>query len=173
LRYQRFEELPVWNDAIDLTIRLFQLLEKGQLSRIGDLKNQLERAAISISNNIAEGFERGTNDELIAFLYISRGSAGEVRSMLHLLKRLSGKPELDRQLEELIGGVERISRQLGGWVESLRDSPFRGTRSQNAQTRKAAEVAKRRDDFAAKLREIQAQSGQESSDPPKARRSDA
>ncbi len=172
MRYQRFEELPVWNDAIDLTIRLVQLLEAGQFSRIGDLKNQLERAAISISNNIAEGFERGTNDELIAFLYISRGSAGEVRSMLHLLKRLSGKPELDGLVNELIGRVERVSRQLGGWIESLKDSPFRGTRSQNTQTRKAAEAAKRRDDFVAKLREIQTQPIQETSAPPNAKPSD-
>jgi four helix bundle protein len=45
------------------------------------LRDQLERAALSISNNIAEGFERGTTNELLAFLYVARGSAGEVRSM--------------------------------------------------------------------------------------------
>ena len=88
LRYQRFEDLPVWNDAIELAVRLLRISQTGRLNGLGDLKNQLERAAISISNNIAEGFERGTNQELVTFLYYARGSAGEVRSMLHLLARL-------------------------------------------------------------------------------------
>ena len=89
MRYQRFEELPVWNDAIELASRLLRLTQAGRLNGLGDLKNQLERAVISISNNIAEGFERGTNQELITFLYYARGSTGEVRSMLHLVTRLA------------------------------------------------------------------------------------
>jgi four helix bundle protein len=51
------------------------------------LQDQLERAALSVSNNIAEGFERGTTNELLAFIYIARGSAGEVRSMLCFIER--------------------------------------------------------------------------------------
>lgn len=51
------------------------------------LRDQLERAALSVSNNIAEGFERGTTNELLAFLYIARGSAGEVRSVLCFIER--------------------------------------------------------------------------------------
>jgi four helix bundle protein len=51
------------------------------------LRDQLERAALSVSNNIAEGFERGTTQELLTFIYISQGSAGEVRSMLCFLER--------------------------------------------------------------------------------------
>jgi four helix bundle protein len=54
------------------------------------LKDQIERAGVSISNNIAEGFERGTTKETLAFLYISRGSSGEVRSLTYLLERLLG-----------------------------------------------------------------------------------
>ena len=51
------------------------------------LQDQLERAALSVSNNIAEGFERGTTNELLVFIYIARGSAGKVRSMPCFLKR--------------------------------------------------------------------------------------
>ena len=69
MRYQQFEELPVWNDAIELALRLFQLSGTGRLNGLGDLKDQIERAAVSVSNNIAEGFERGTNEELLTFLY--------------------------------------------------------------------------------------------------------
>src|SRR6188474_2813760 len=86
--YQRFEDLPVWNSAIDLALRIFELTTRPEFNGRYSLKDQLERAAVSVSNNIAEGFERGTNKELLSFLYISRGSAGEVRSMLCLLERL-------------------------------------------------------------------------------------
>jgi four helix bundle protein len=57
-------------------------------SQSGDLKNQIRRAALSVSNKIAEGFERGTTSELLMFVYIARGSAGEVRSMLRFCERL-------------------------------------------------------------------------------------
>jgi four helix bundle protein len=58
----------------------------GAIRRYPGLRDQLERAALSVSNNIAEGFERGTTNELLAFLYIARGSAGEVRSMMRILE---------------------------------------------------------------------------------------
>jgi four helix bundle protein len=155
VKYQRFEDLPVWNDAIELALRLFQFSARESLKGVGDLKNQIERSAVSISNNIAEGFERGTNDELISFLYIARGSSGEVRSMLHLLKRYLEMEDLNKDIDDLLHRAENISRQLGGWIESIKNSGFKGARSQNARTREAAQAVKRRDDFLAKLRAIQ------------------
>ena len=91
MKYSRFEELPVWQAAIEFALKIFEFTEKAESSfrGLGDNKNQLERATISISNNIAEGFERGTNAELINFLYISKGSCGESRSLLCLGERLS------------------------------------------------------------------------------------
>src|SRR5580765_5720836 len=88
MKYKCFEDLPVWKDAIELALRVFALTAKPCFRGHGGTRNQLENAVVSISNNIAEGFERGTTQELLTFLYISRGSAGEVRSMLHLLERL-------------------------------------------------------------------------------------
>jgi four helix bundle protein len=157
LKYQRFEDLPVWNDAIELAVRLLRLSQTGRLKGLGDLKNQLERAAISISNNIAEGFERGTNQELITFLYISRGSTGEARSMLHILCRLAELEDLAPSIEELLRRTDQISRQLGGWIESLKNSEFKGTRSQNDRTRAAAQAMRRRDQFLERIRDIQDQ----------------
>jgi four helix bundle protein len=89
MKYRRFEELPVWKDAIELARQVFELLAAGRLKRDPGRRDQLERAVVSISNNIAKGFERGTNEELLTFLSIARGSTGEVRSMLHLLERSS------------------------------------------------------------------------------------
>ena len=73
--YRRFEELPVWNSAIDLAVHVYNVTETTQFRRRRSLRDQLERAAVSVSNNIAEGFERGTTPELLTFLYIARGSA--------------------------------------------------------------------------------------------------
>ena len=87
MKYKRFEELPVWNAAIKLAKSIYSLTDCPEFKNRGTLRDQIERAAVSVSNNIAEGFERGTNKELIAFLYIARGSAGEVRSMLCLIGR--------------------------------------------------------------------------------------
>jgi four helix bundle protein len=86
--YKRFEDLPVWNAAIDLGLKVFALTEDSAFNSQGDLRSQLRRAVLSVSNNIAEGFERGTMNELLMFLYIARGSAGEVRSMLVFLERM-------------------------------------------------------------------------------------
>jgi four helix bundle protein len=82
MKYDRFEDLPVWKDAIELARRIYTLTEHTLFKRRYSLRDQIERAAVSVSNNIAEGFERGTMKELLTFLYIARGSAGEVRSML-------------------------------------------------------------------------------------------
>ena len=153
--YERFEDLPVWKDAIDLAVRLLGLSQGGQLGGVGDLKSQIERACISISNNIAEGFERGTNEELLSFLYIAKGSAAEVRSMLHLLGRMPRMEGLAPHFEELLDRVENVSRQLGRWIESLKDSAYKGKRYQNTQTRQAADAAKRRDQFLVRVREAQ------------------
>jgi four helix bundle protein len=82
MKYDRFEDLPVWNAAIELAERIYMLARHRFFSQSGDLRDQIRRSSLSISNNIAEGFERGSTAELLAFLYIARGSAGETRSML-------------------------------------------------------------------------------------------
>jgi len=74
MTYKRFEDLPVWQAAMSLAERVFKLTEDRGFAMKGDLRNQLQRAAISVGNNIAESFERGTTQELLTFLYIARGS---------------------------------------------------------------------------------------------------
>src|SRR5215475_14617748 len=88
MQYKRFEDLPVWQDAAELARMVYEFMDLETFRRHPGLRDQLERAALSISNNIAEGFERGSTNELLAFLYIARGSAGEVRSMLLFAERM-------------------------------------------------------------------------------------
>ena len=71
-RYERFEDLPVWQQAARLYNRVLDLLEEPSVPVSGVFRNQLERAALSVSNNIAEGFERMTTGELESFISIAR-----------------------------------------------------------------------------------------------------
>src|SRR5688572_8474144 len=87
MKYERFEDLPVWNAAIALALGVSALTEHRVFNQQGDLRSQLRRASLSVSNNIAEGFESGTTSGLLSYLYIARGSAGEVRSMLIFTER--------------------------------------------------------------------------------------
>ncbi len=60
MKYSRFEELPVWKAAIELAVEVFTLTSRPVFRRYSSVRGQIERASMSISNNIAEGFERGT-----------------------------------------------------------------------------------------------------------------
>jgi four helix bundle protein len=91
--------LPVWQVAIGLAKRVYGLSAKPEFRGHGSLRDQIERAAVSISNNIAEGFERGTTQELLTFLYIARGSAGEVSSMLCLMETQPNFQNLKSQIQ--------------------------------------------------------------------------
>jgi four helix bundle protein len=128
MKYRRFEDLPVWQDSADLARRMFEFTIVEELRRHPGLRDQLERAALSVSNNIAEGFERGSTRELLAFLYIARGSVGEVRSMLKVLAGWSTVANLKSQISDLTNQSENISRQLYGWIESLKNSEISGQR---------------------------------------------
>jgi four helix bundle protein len=68
MKYNRFEELPVWKAAIELAVGVFALTGKNCFRGHTGTRNQLENAAVSVSNNIAEGFERGTTQELLTFI---------------------------------------------------------------------------------------------------------
>ncbi len=127
MKYQKFEDLPVWNTALELAEKTFNTCGDKSFAYYGDLRRQMERAALSVSNNIAEGFERRTTRELIAFLYIARGSSGEVRSMLHLLERDSRFDHLKSQRAELMALVRSTGKQLNAWIESLEKRKASGT----------------------------------------------
>lgn len=135
MKYERFEQLPVWRAALDLARRVFRLTDHKSCRLKGDLANQLEHAALSISNNVAEGFERGTTAELLTFLYYARGSAGEVRSMLVLGERLAYFDDLKSEISALKSLAESTSRQLRGWTDSLQNSDIQGQRHLNEDTR--------------------------------------
>jgi four helix bundle protein len=154
MKYERFEQLPVWQAAIDLAKRVYGLTRQREFRGHGSLRDQIERAAVSVSNNIAEGFERGTTQELLTFLYIARGSAGEVRSMLCLMETLPDFANLKSEISNLKSSAEGVSRQLRGWADSLQNSKITGQRYLNDKGRSAEKSRKDREEFLEKLDEI-------------------
>lgn len=151
MTYQRFEDLPVWQKAAHLYALTEALLEDKTFPASRGYRDQLDRAALSVSNNIAEGFERGTTNELLQFLYIARGSAGEVRSMLTLMEQRASRAHwpgaLKSQIADLIATAESCSRQIRAWADSLQNSDIKGqrhlndrSRAEGRQKQKAAEL---------------------------------
>ena len=151
MTYKRFEDLPVWQKAADLYDAIEDLLEDTSFKATRAFRDQLDRATLSVSNNIAEGFERGTTNELLAFIYIARGSAGEVRSMLTLKLRRANKvgwaTDLKSQISNLRSIAESCSRQLRGWADSLQDSGIKGQRHLTAKSRELDERKKKAENF--------------------------
>jgi len=123
MKYKRFEELPVWQKAAELYELTEGLLDDDMFIASRGFRDQLERAALSVSNNIAEGFERGTTKELIHFVYIARASAGEVRSMAtvkeHRGERNVWAPRVCMRCTDLKEAAMSCSRQLRAWAASL------------------------------------------------------
>ncbi len=105
MTYKQFEDLPVWQTAAELYEGIEDLLEEKTFSATRGFRDQIDRASLSVSNNIAEGFERGTTNELLQFIYIARGSAGEVRSMLRLKERRARRSRWSADLKSQISNL--------------------------------------------------------------------
>jgi four helix bundle protein len=114
MRVSKFEDLLVWQKSIDLAITVYKLYEKNQ---DWGFKNQIQRASVSIANNIAEGFDRSSDKEFKRFLFIALGSASEVRSMNYLSFKLNyvSAEEFNKCNNSLI----EISKMLNGLSRSL------------------------------------------------------
>jgi four helix bundle protein len=126
----RFEDLPVWQKAAELYERTEALLARETFQATRGFLDQLDRAALSVSNNIG-----GTTSELLAFIYIARGSAGEVHSMLELKLRAANKAAWHDNLKSDISSLQTVAescaRQLRGWADALQNSEIKGQRHLN------------------------------------------
>ena len=151
MAYKRFEELLVWKDSAMLAADIFRWSNLPVFRGKGDLANQLQRATLSIPKNIAEGFERGTNKDLIVFLYYSKGSAGEVRSMLCVMDLTEEFTSMSRQIEQFRKRVVNISKQLSGWLNNLQNSELKGIKHVNDKTRELCEREQRAREFMDKI----------------------
>ncbi len=118
---QRFEDLLCWQKSRILTREVYVALKD---CRDYGFKDQIQRAVVSILSNIAEGFERGTQAEFINFLYIAKGSAGEVRAQLYVALDV-GYLNIEK-FKYLNSLVVECSRLLQSFADSVKGSGWRG-----------------------------------------------
>ena len=120
-----FKELRVWSDAIDLATGIYKITKRKPFSSDFGLANQIQRAAVSIASNIAEGDERGTNKEAIRFFNISKGSAAEVITQLNIAYRIGYLDEITfRKIEDFTekirASIKKLIKARKGKIENGR-----------------------------------------------------
>ena len=125
---QRFEELKSWQKARELAQEVYKLSKQGDFAKDFDLRSQIRRASGSVMDNIAEGFERGGKGELVQFLSIAKGSAGEVRSQLY---RALDQAYTDQSTFDcLYNKSEDISKLITNFIIYLNKAGIKGTKYQ-------------------------------------------
>ncbi len=112
---KRFEDIIAWQKAQSYAVNIYHLFGK---NKDYGFKDQICRAAVSISNNIAEGFDRNSNADFLRFLYYSISSCSETKSMIYLAEKL-GYISLSQQ-DELLQQANEISKILHGLMNSLK-----------------------------------------------------
>ena len=114
MKIEKFEDIIAWQKGKELTLTWYEVLKN---NRDYSFRDQVLRASVSIMNNIAEGFERQTNKELKNFLYIAKGSCGEVRSMLSLAQEFK---YIDKNVCFFLENLSiEISKILAGFIKTL------------------------------------------------------
>lgn len=124
---ERFEDLDAWKVGRELANLIYRYGRETVLSKDYSLKDQLQRAAVSVMNNVAEGFERGSNKDFAKFLFIARGSVGEVRSILYLAldqkyiteEQFAGAYHLCVRESQLCWGLIKHLQKTSGWKTGI------------------------------------------------------
>jgi four helix bundle protein len=122
-KVKRFEDLLCWQKGRELVREIYRSSENW---RDRSLQDQIRRASVSVISNIAEGFERGTKNDTLYFLYIARGSVGEVRSQLYISKDLGLVSDV--QFDMLYDLADFVARLLYKLIESYRFKSYGGQR---------------------------------------------
>ncbi len=126
MKVESFEDLAAWRKARELVNKIYAITKEGKFCKDKALVDQIRRAAISVISNISEGFERGSNTELIQFLYIAKASCGEVRCQLTVAfdQGYINKNEF----EETRNLARKVSGIIGNFINYLRTSRMKGSK---------------------------------------------
>lgn len=112
-----FEDLEIWKKGMRLCVKIYASMKE---CRDYGFKDQIQRAAVSIPSNISEGYERQTNKEFIQFLFIAKGSCGEVRTQLYLAKELKYISPDDFTL--LFNKAKHLSSMLSNFIKTRKNN---------------------------------------------------
>ncbi len=119
-----FEEMEMWKKSRELVKFIYAITKNKEFCRDFSLADQIRRAAVSVMSNIAEGFERGSNAEFIQFLYIAKGSCGEVRTQLYAALDQAYISSAGFQSGKAL--CVDISGQISGLIHYLKGSRLKG-----------------------------------------------
>jgi len=119
-----FEDLEIWKEARRLTGRIYSITHNHAFSKDYGLCDQIRRASVSIMSNIAEGYERSGNQELIQFLSIAKGSCGEVRAQLYIA--VDQKYVETEESTRLIDDFRKLSIMINNFMSYLKTTPYKG-----------------------------------------------
>jgi len=117
MKFSRFEEIEVWRNARLLVKDIYDLTNNKFFAKDFSFKDQMRRSAISIPSNIAEGYERKSNVEFIRYLFIAKGSSGELRTQLYIANDLGYVD--NEKVKNLLDQSESISKSLSGFIKYL------------------------------------------------------
>ena len=119
-RFEKFEEIKVWQLARELVGKIYKSSKNNNFTADRGLTDQMQRASVSVMSNIAEGFERENNKVFMQYLYIAKGSAGEVRSQLYVASDL--RYITSEQFDDCLGLTNEISKMIGSLIKYLKSN---------------------------------------------------
>lgn len=126
MQVKNFEDFEIWKDARLLTKAVYQLTKDVKFAKDFALRDQIRRATVSIMSNIAEGFERGGNQEFIQFLYVAKASCGEVRSQLYVA--LDQSYVTPKDCDDASKSFRRLSIMISNLIDYLKHSGMKGSK---------------------------------------------
>jgi four helix bundle protein len=125
-KIERFEDIEAWKRSRLLTKKFYDCTKQRGFDKDFGLKDQIRRASVSTMSNIAEGFERGGNQEFLQFLATAKGSSGGVRAQLYVA--LDQGYITQQQFNDMYKDAESISKMVGGFMSYLQKSALRGSK---------------------------------------------
>ncbi|MDD5569585.1 MAG: four helix bundle protein [Bacteroidales bacterium] len=118
MQYKRFEDLEIWKKAVEIAVIIYKLANTGKLKNDFATNDHLRKTSLSISNNIAEGFEYNNNNQFIKYLYIAKSSAGELRNQVYVLKEAE---IIDKEIyENIYNRCLDVSKQISNFIKYLK-----------------------------------------------------
>jgi len=128
MNVKRFEDLEIWQEARELCRVIFKLISVEPFSKDYKLKDQIWSSSGSAMDNIAEGFDRGGNKEFCQFLYITKGSTGEVRSQSY--RAFDCGYITEEQFNDLLNRTDSLSKKTYNLIQHLKSSDIKGLKYQ-------------------------------------------
>ncbi|MFA7298429.1 MAG: four helix bundle protein [Candidatus Absconditabacterales bacterium] len=124
MKFTQFEDMEIWKDAIQLSTLIYQITNHSEFKKDFGLRDQIRRAANSVSSNIVEGFERQNNNEFIRFLKIAKGSCGEVRNQIYIALNVGYLEQSNFETSKNTSLI--LSKKISGFIKYLENNRKQG-----------------------------------------------